>query len=305
MTLASRFVFFQRKNTPKGKTSNRISTMEISIVIPVKDNQQGVDNYLDEFFITHPAEHFPKEIVIVDNNSSPSILLKDRHLLPGLPIKLLTCSKEGPAAARNLGAFNAQGEWILFNDSDCRPTDSLLVGYLKADNGSVAYAGNIKSFAQDTLSRYYESQEILLPKNTKDDAGKDVPQYLITANSLVWKKAFIEIGGFNEQIKIAGGEDIDLGLRLSQYGNLSYAFCSIAEHDFNDGLFGFYRRFRRYGKGNRIIEEIWQTNMRPHLFMPNKKSISNTVLAFLQYFFLLAGYIAADRKIKRGLIQVN
>ncbi|MBX2905769.1 MAG: glycosyltransferase [Taibaiella sp.] len=273
--------------------------MEISIVIPVRDNQRGVDNYLDEFFKTHPAEYFPKEIIVVDNNSSPAITLKDRHLLHALPIKLIVCNKEGPAAARNFGVLNAQGEWILFNDSDCLPTRSLLTGYLNADNGSFAYAGNIKSLRKDWLSKYYDSQEILLPLKTINYAGESVPQYLITANSLVWKRAFIGIGGFNEEIKIAGGEDIDLGLRLSVEGHLAYAFDSIALHDFNDGLIGFFRRFRRYGRGNRLIEEIWRTNMTPHLFLPNKKTVSNVLMALLQYLFLLGGYIAADREIRR------
>ena len=279
--------------------------MEISIINPVRDNQKGIDSYLDEFLKTHQTEHFPKEIIIVDNNSSPTITLKDRHLLHTLPIKLIVCNKVGPAAARNLGVLNAKGEWILFNDSDCLPTSSLLRGYLKADNGSIGYAGNIKSLGQDRLSRYYQSQEILLPLKTKNDTGENVPQYLITANSLVWKKAFIEIGGFNEEIKIAGGEDIDLGLRLSQHGNLTYAFDSIALHDFNDGLIGFSQRFRRYGKGNRLLEEIWQTNMRPHLFLPNKKTVPNVVMALLQYLFLLGGYVAAHREIKRDSAQTS
>ena len=300
MTLASRFVFFQGKNTPKGKTSNRITTMEITIVIPVKDNQKGVNSYLDELFKTYPPEHFPKEIIIVDNNSSPPIMIEGKYLLSGLPVLLFTCNKPGPATARNLGVRQATGEWILFNDSDCLPTSSLLMGYLKADNGSVAYAGNVKSMGKDRLSRYYESQEILLPLKTTNNEGENAPQYLITANSLVWRKAFDDIGGFNERIEIAGGEDIDLGLRLSQYGNLSYAFESIALHDFNEGLIGFYKRFKRYGKGNRLVEEIWQTSMRPQLFAPNKRTVYNGIMALLQYLFLLGGYITADKEIKRN-----
>lgn len=294
MTLASRLVFFREKNTPKGKTSNRIRTTEISIVIPVKDNQKGVNNFLDEFFKTHSPKLFPKEIIIVDNNSRPEIKLEERHLSFGLSILLLKCRRPGPAAARNFGVRNSTGEWILFNDSDCLPTNSLLKGYISSDNGSVAYAGNIKSVGTDRLSKYYDSQEILLPLKTSDN----VPQYLITANSLVWRKAFMEIGEFNEQIEIAGGEDIDLGLRLSQYGNLSYAFDSIALHDFNDGLIGFYKRFKRYGKGNRLVEEIWRTNMRPYLFAPNERTFYNWILALLQYLFLLGGYITADKELK-------
>ena len=200
--------------------------------------------------------------------------------------------------ARNFGALNSIGQWILFNDSDCIPTKSFLTGYANADNGSIAYAGNIHSVGNDRLSKYYESQEILIPLKTYNDKGDFVPQYLITANTLVWRQAFIEVNGFNEKIKIAGGEDVDFGLRLSQVGHLSYAFDSILLHNFSDGIIGFYKRFKRYGQGNRIVETLWQTDMRPRPFRPNKRTIINEVFAKLQYLFLLHGYLRADRQIR-------
>ena len=249
MTLISRLVFSTKEKTIK-KSSERIKTNEISIVIPVKDNQIGVENYLKRFFETHVEKDYPKEIIVVDNNSNPEIVISQKYLNNRLPIKLIKCSKIGPASARNKGVKISNGKWILFNDSDCIPTSSLLKGYLNADNQSVAYAGNIKSLYKDKLSLYYESQEILIPLKTYDNNGNFVPQYLITANSLVWKEAFNEVNGFNENIGIAGGEDVDFGLRLSEIGSLSYAFDSIAIHDFSDGIIGFYKRFKRYGVGN-------------------------------------------------------
>lgn len=301
MTLISRLVFFTVKKTQK-KSSGRIKTDEISIVIPVKDNQKGIDQYLDYFFSSHQLEQFPKEIIVVDNNSNPPIRIPHQYLKAEI-IKLIKCRKPGPAAARNAGAGIAKGEWLLFNDSDCLPTGSLLSGYLNADNGSVAYAGNINSLGKDWLSKYYESQEILIPLKTYNERGDFVPQYLITANSLVWREAFIESKGFNEDIKIAGGEDVDLGLRLSQIGNLSYAFDSIALHNFNDGLIGFYRRFMRYGYGNRIIEELWKTDMKPQIFKPNKITPFNIIVSKMQYLFLLFGYNKADRTLRLSTIN--
>lgn len=298
MTLISRLVFFTKKKTSK-KSSERITTNEISIVIPVKGNQKGIDDYLDNFFASHKPDNFPKEIIIVENNSTVPTKISDRHLARGMTIKLLSCKKHGPASARNYGVSHATGQWILFNDSDCLPTDTLLNGYVQADNGSLAYAGNIKALGQDRLSKYYESQEILIPLKTRNDKNEFVPQYLITANTLVWKKTFLEIDGFNENIKIAGGEDVDLGLRLSQLGNLSYAFGSIALHNFEGGVISFYKRFNRYGQGNRIIEHLWQTDMKPKIFRPNKRTIFNGLTAKLQYLFLLIGYIRADRQIKK------
>tara|TARA_R110002096_G_C14449054_1_gene711374 strand:- start:30 stop:950 length:921 start_codon:yes stop_codon:yes gene_type:complete len=303
MTLISRLVFFTDEKKTEKKSSERIAKNEISIVIPVKDNQSGIDNYLTKFFETHSKSDFPKEIIIVDNNSSPNIKIKSEFENFGLPIELIECKKIGPASARNKGAKIAKGKWLLFNDSDCIPTKSIIKGYLKADNNSVAYAGNIKSLDNDKLSKYYESQEILIPLKTYNENGDFVPQYLITANSLIWRKAFNEIGGFNEQIEIAGGEDVDLGLRLSEIGNLSYAFDSVAIHDFSDGILGFYKRFKRYGEGNRIIEELWKTDLRPTLFRPNERTFANEILAKFQYVGLRIGYRKADKIVRKYGLQ--
>ena len=298
MTLISRLVFSTKEKTKK-KSSERIKTSEISIVIPVKDNQIGIENYLKGFFETHTEKDYPKEMIIVDNNSNPQISISRKYLNRNLLIRLIKCNRLGPASARNEGVKISNGKWILFNDSDCIPTSSLLKGYLNSDNKSVAYAGNIKSLRKDKLSKYYESQEILIPLKTYDKNGNFVPQYLITANSLIWKEAFEEIGGFNEKIGIAGGEDIDLGLRLSEIGNLSYAFDSVAIHDFSDGIIGFYKRFKRYGIGNRIVQELWQTDLKPAFFSPNEKSIANELLAKFQYFSLRRGYKKEDKRIKK------
>ena len=288
MTQISRLVFLTKKKTTK-ESSPDIKAGKISIVIPVRNNQRGIDNYLDNFLKTHSHDNFPREIIIVDNNSDTKTDIK-RHLDKGLELKLLTCGKVGPAVARNLGVEKSNGDWIVFNDSDCIPTKSLLTGYIKESNGAIGYAGNVKSLGQDFLSKYYESQEILIPLKTKSDVGEFIPQYLITANTLVWKKTFEKVNGFNETIKIAGGEDIDLGLRLSEQGDLSYAFDSVVFHDFNEGLIGFYKRFDRYGQGNKMIENLWDLNMKPRPFRPNDKTLVNEVLAKLQYLFLLKGY---------------
>ncbi len=226
--------------------------------------------------------------IIVDNNSSPKIELKRTDY--SIPVRLLTCSKIGPASARNFGVKHSQTDWILFTDSDCVPTSTLLTGYLKVQNGSVGYAGNIKAYGQDFISKYYEHQEILIPPKVYERPNEPRPEYLITANSLVWRPAFDIVGGFNENIKIAGGEDIDLGFKLLNIGQLSYAFDSIAKHNFGDGLSDFKERFMRYGYGNKIISKLYGLDLKPKPFKPNKPTAINFILAFMQYYWLSKGY---------------
>jgi glycosyltransferase involved in cell wall biosynthesis len=264
------------------------ATKEISIVIPVKDNQQGIDRFFDQFFKTQEPRSLPLEILVVCD-SGASVSLPRNYSSHSIKVRVLCSSETGPASARNLGWRSARGEWILFTDSDCMPTSRWLEGYVEASNGSIGYAGTVLSYGQDFISRYYESQSILMP-SINNQTGVLSPDYLITANALVWKKALEKIGGFNEAIKIAAGEDIDLGFRLREIGDLSFAPKSIVFHNFGDGLVGFMRRFRRYGKGNRLLAEMYALNMRPRGIKPRKKSFGNLILVCIQYLSLLWGY---------------
>jgi glycosyltransferase involved in cell wall biosynthesis len=286
MTMISR-LGFKPIRTHTIKSDILKTTKEITIVIPVKNNQKGIDLFLTVFFETHSVEHFPSEIIIVDNNSNPSIQI--RNDFP-IPIKLYSCSKIGPASARNLGVKNARTNWIVFTDSDCVPTANFLTGYFNLQNGSVGYAGNVKSYGVDFISKYYEQQEILLPPKVYENNTEPRPDYLITANCLVWRSAFNAVDGFNEIIKIAGGEDIDLGFKLLNIGQLTYAFDSIVKHNFGDGLSDFRKRFIRYGQGNKIISILYHLDLKPQLFKPNKRNTINYFLAFIQYICLNAGY---------------
>lgn len=291
MTLVSSFFLPINRLGGISLVNEKIRINEISVVIPVKNNQNGVNKYLESFFVNIEPNKYPKEIIIVDNKSEKPIFIKDNFKSNGVDIILSFCNKVGPGAARNHGAKIANGKWLLFNDSDCIPLSSLFDGYILASKDDViAYAGNVIALGTDHISKYYISQEILVPPKIYIDDRYIEPQYIITANTLINKKVFEHIGGFRESILIAGGEDIDLGLRLSKIGKLAYAFDSLVQHNFDDGIFGFLKRFIRYGRGNKIIESIWNVDMRPRPFSPNDKGFVNIIMARFQYYMLLLGY---------------
>ncbi len=264
------------------------ATNKISIVMPVKDNQRGIDRFLASFFKTQESDSLPLEILIVCDEGS-SVHLHGNWQSHAIDVRVLYSDDIGPAAARNVGWRSAKGEWILFTDSDCVPAPRWLKGYVEASNDSIGYAGAVLSYRRDFISRYYESQSILMPL-INDDTGVPSPEYLVTANALVWKKALKKIGGFNEMIKMAAGEDIDLSFRLREIGDLSFAAKSLVFHNFDDGLVGFVKRFRRYGRANRLLGEMYSLDMKPRGFKPQRRSLSNSVLVYVQYLSMLWGY---------------
>ena len=288
MTLLSTLGFQPRKRKELIAPTS-IDFSDISVILPVKNNQKGVTLFLSEFLKTHPPTRYPREIIIVDNNSQPPISIPKECMCNKLNITPLRCPSPGPAYARNLGIQHAQTEWVLFTDSDCIPSPSFLLGYFETMDGSVGYAGTVKAWGRDRLSRYYESQEILAPPTMSVD-GVRRPEYVITANALIWRAALEDIGGFNETITIAAGEDIDLGFRLREIGSLSRAPAACVYHNFDDGLVGFVRRFLRYGKGNRIISQLHSLDLTPRIFQAKHPSVFNWIFSRIQYLCLCWGY---------------
>jgi glycosyltransferase involved in cell wall biosynthesis len=113
-------------------------------------------------------------------------------------------SKQGPAAARNMGWEHAGGTLIAFTDDDCLPDTNWLTAiwdmYLGED--FVAYTG-----------------KVIVPVSEKprdfelNTAGLETAEF-VTANCVCTKKALIKTGGFDEQFKQAWREDSDLHFKL-------------------------------------------------------------------------------------------
>lgn len=260
----------------------------ISVVIPVKNNQKGIDRLLRSIVENVSPAHYPHEVIVVDNNSTIELMLTDIY---PFRVKLYKCSTVGPAAARNVGVKNAIGAWILFTDSDCVFTATLISGYIRSDNQCVAYAGAIKMIGNDYLTKYYRDQNSLHPMSIHDaESGEYEPATIVTANCLVLKSALNSVGGFNESFEFAGGEDTDLGFRLKVIGALKFNPNSEALHEFNDGFSGFIKRYIRYGKGNRVLQDLYDVDFWPSYFEANNRTIINLLLARISVLAMRWGF---------------
>lgn len=267
-----------------------IQPKEISIIIPVKNNQLGIDRFLKSFYVTQKKEFFPMEIIIIDNNSSEPVKVSKDFTGRGIDIRVLTCKQKGPAAARNVGIRNSIGQWLLFCDSDCIPTSSLIIGYVQNNVKAIAFTGNIEPQTNTWLDNFYNRERVLLPRMKPNTMFEAVPLYIITANALVWKEAIIKCGYFNESFINAGGEDVELSIRLWKIGNIAAMPKSVVLHDFGNGVRDFYKRFISYGKGNRQLEFVTKINMKTTFQKPKQSTYLDYFTKFLQYAFISIGY---------------
>ena len=151
----------------------------------------------------------------------------------------------GPGRARNAGARAARGGIIAFTDSDCRPHPDWLahlVHGLEPEAQIAGAGGRVLPTQEDVFSHYLTFLRVLEPPD-------HVP-YLVTCNAAYLREAFLDAGGFPEDIGVPGGEDIEISIRLWKRGwRFRFVPDAVVMHAHRDTLRSFARTWRNYGYG--------------------------------------------------------
>lgn len=278
------FTFFGFPRQRASDKPTRPSVTEISVVVPVRDNPRGVERLVQWWAGVAPGAR-PRELILVDDGSQVPLVAA----APG--VRVVRTRGRGPAAARNTGWQAAVGEWIAFTDSDCVPDAGWPASFGWGWDGEVAVQGRVRPMSDDSISLFYDSQQVLRPMAwTKD--GR--PQYLVSANALVWRAALARLGGFDESFRLAAGEDVELGLRLAEIGGLRWCDEASVAHDFESTVLALVRRFARYGRGNRQLASTTSASgarFKPRPFVPRSLAARDHVFAVIAFASLGAGWL--------------
>ncbi|MCB1122020.1 MAG: glycosyltransferase family 2 protein [Verrucomicrobiae bacterium] len=173
--------------------------MKISAIIPAynRENLLGmtVNCLLRQ---TRP----PDEIIVVDDGSTDSTRQVAESF--GNPVKVLSQKNSGPAAARNLGLAHAQGEMVLFFDSDDllipSSVESLMLSMENAGS-DIAYGPWIKGAI--SAGSFVPENQVLQQQGLPQ--GGSLTYWLLSAWSVISHTALFhrrileKIGGFPEQ----------------------------------------------------------------------------------------------------------
>jgi GT2 family glycosyltransferase len=189
------------------------------------------------------------EAVLVDN--SPDNALAE--LAPRAPIRIVPAPQQRSSYyARNVGVEAAENDWLVFVDSDCLPPASLLDDYFlePIPDDVAALAGSVlpSDTPMGVVARYKSFRRHL-------DHGKSTQAkkpWAGTANLLVRRAAWTDVGGFAEGIRSCG--DIDFCWRLLATGwKLGYRPQASMRHLHRDSLVSHASQQMRYGGGHTWI----------------------------------------------------
>jgi GT2 family glycosyltransferase len=141
------------------------------------------------------------EVVVVDNASAPAAVAPPR-LVGGAPVRLIPCATNRGAAARNIAAEAARGEWLVMLDDDSHPLPGPAGGLAAVLAGAPADLAAIGA-------------DIVRPGGRREAGG--LPEVFVGCGAAVRRSAFRAVGGYDESFGYYV-EEYDLCARLLAAG---------------------------------------------------------------------------------------
>lgn len=190
----------------------------------------------------------PLEIIVIDDgseNNEAELITNNFISQTDIPIIYKKKKNGGPSSARNLGISLAQGEFILFIDSD----DELLANSLEwrqeiLDSIGLGYASIFCSRVECTKKKSNITLEVPEIDGKLDvclvGRKNGIPGQV--TNYLFRKDILMEVDGYNESLKF--NEDFDLILRIAKIK--------------------MFRGINKVGFVQHIREDSW-SNSNPHI----------------------------------------
>ncbi len=223
--------------------SNQPAGKKVAVVVPVKNDAQRLAVMLASLS-KQTVEH---EVIIVDNGSSddsPSV---------GIPYgaKVLDGPGLRVGAMRNLGVAQTQAELLAFCDSDHEvPEDwleSAIASLAKHPGKTMVGAPCLPPIKSTWVQSVWAIHRLRAMNH-----GAFETEWLGAGNMILYRRDFLEIGGFSENL--VASEDVDLCHRLRAVGGR--VICDPSIRNYHHGEPKSIRNFlqKEYRRGSSGIK---------------------------------------------------
>ncbi len=227
-----------------------VNELSASVVIPAYNAEKTLAECIDALL---QQTVLPNEIMVVDDGSTDETkTIAEAYSL----VKVISQKNQGPANARNKGAYASKSPIIVFLDSDCVPDKNWLEEMLHpfADEKVVGVQGVYKTNQRELVARFDQLDIEYRYERMKRIKKLD---WIGSYSAAYRKKIFVANKGFDESFPRASGEDAEFSYRLAEKGyQLVFNPRAIVYHTHPQSFWNFlnveyfraYWRMRMYVK---------------------------------------------------------
>lgn len=222
---------------------------DFSVVVPTYERPAQLASCLRALArLDYPRERF--EVIIIDDASRARPLELFEQFRGALDLKLLEQTKNrGPAAARNLGARRARGEFLAFTDDDCEPERGWLRAFAaRFAEGPARIVGGrtVNALAENP---YAETSQLII-EVVYEHFNRDArdARFFASNNFAIQAAGFRDAGGFDETFRTS--EDRELCARWRSLGfGMTYEPRAVVLHSHRLTPASLWRQHFGYGRG--------------------------------------------------------
>ncbi|UCH32860.1 MAG: glycosyltransferase [Candidatus Bathyarchaeota archaeon] len=237
----------------------------VSIIIPTYCEEENIERCIRSIKRQRLFESEKVEIIVVDSNSPDDTRVKsERHA-----DKVITIKDRGVSKARNAGANQARGEFLLFLDADTLLDPEFLDEMCQsfANPEVVCISGSVIGLEQlgflDNLFKVLHYG--FMNKVAALTAHIGFPLFP-TVCCACRKSIFREIGGFDEGLAIA--EDLTFSLKIGKAGKCQLskkakAYTSLRRVKKNGRMKNYFIYFKNYFRVFILNQKPWISEF-PH-----------------------------------------
>lgn len=191
--------------------------MRVSLIIPVFNRPDEIDELLQSLTLQTDRDF---EVIIVEDGSITDCKNIVEKYMKNLSLSYYFIDNSGPGQARNFGAKQAKGEYLIVLDSDCIIPENYIASVKKElkENPVDAFGGPdraLDSFTPIQKSINYAMTSFFTTGGIRGGKKKMDKFYPRSFNMGIRKEVYDSLGGFS---KMRFGEDIDFSIRIYKGG---------------------------------------------------------------------------------------